>query len=1452
MSLEDANAKETASLEANSASNGRGMSPISPAIPIERTNGDHDADKVILEVDESLHKDDIGPEKQDNRPDDGVLDVKLPDELNFLTLPECNPAKHAKHKKHKNHNKKHDENEKQHSNEKGEKEPLNHQLPNHQDEDHNDEEERLHLDHLTSDYQKHHMQEEETELSIEQHEPCHACRTLLGKLVYSFPIQGIVLIVIIVDVAVTVADLASVDMPDELISAIELTVIIVLSSEVLARLFYLQHAFFKQSLNVFELMLVPITMIEVFALSHLNLPVASLRTVRPILRCGRVMRIIIRSLAKNKMYQAMLRAQLSGDRKRFKEDGFDLDLAYVTNQIIAMSDIAIGYDAILHNPLKKIAKFFNSRHGNKYLILNTKEIQDYPIDKLFHRHVHFPIPKDGVPTLDALMTLCRILNGFLSADPEHILAIHSRHGQGRVGLVLSALIIYRSVFTAAEKVSVASVVSYIESQRVQRDRTDMANLQTLDSASQWRFLEYFAHQCNGRAVPHPVPRPIKLHKVKITGIKNVSALTLRVFQHEGNRLLWRKAKDKDKSHHGKDKEAQPLNTVMTLMATGTGQASTQPEEFEDFSKVDDKSKPKSDQTLVEYVQQLLAESLYDSTLAGVAPQVGTPILDSQDQAREPDDHEYHSGDLMKGRLPRVWEFKDNVKELAGEICFEIWQHDEDSKEDSLLFGFWLHSSYLEHDQPPLHGMAHTVDKERVVSVVLHGFDLDKGVNSPPLRNQSRVLKIQLQFEAEHMLDSIVKNKGSKHSPTSPTTEVEKEQQEEEAQINAGVETSDSYDIGWLTWSVERLWPYAEKAVAKMLREWVEPALQTSLPDRLKGIRFSEFTLGKAHPQLGPLVACSRHHEGFEIQLDIWVKYSGDANIVVDAVIASVGIGHIKLNGLLSIKLKPILEEIPIVAGINLFFLNPPEIDLTFSGHLEVANIDMIRKAILKGVAGALQDILVLPNMLVLNWSMESMAAAEPVATFGDVLPHAVVRLRIHEAHDLFASDFHCFRKRTSDPFVKIKLGLQKVQTTTKKQTLNPVWNEDFDLLLHDKKQRIFIEVFDHDVARSDETLGKVGEISVANIIDAGLDGLWIPLVETPGSQRSRVRVSICVCDLSSETADLEGFITATPGLLQVAPTSDFVPAASSGLCASMTSSKCASPDVCGPAIGLQQEGEAHSGSVAILTAKLVIGRIPKELGEPWSTTLQVTLGKASGIIRVNEAIQDMTYVNAQVQTAIERLAKQGWKADKIAQVVQEDVGMVQRVMQNRLGWNAEQPQRACMLIKPSDMMSTKTVELAVLAKGKVVASCEVPIGKILEESETGLNEVFELPVTGKYAQPSPQPSPQHSPSPSEVGAHAGDKKEDSKLVVDLQMEFRFLSILEPKDDFEREKRDYFDKSAARNVPSVPVMSPSGEELTPFPSVLPDASQNAEKGAHKTKASHLEHGFSVSSNDTTFD
>ncbi|KAI6674254.1 protein C2-DOMAIN ABA-RELATED 4-like [Syzygium oleosum] len=90
----------------------------------------------------------------------------------------------------------------------------------------------------------------------------------------------------------------------------------------------------------------------------------------------------------------------------------------------------------------------------------------------------------------------------------------------------------------------------------------------------------------------------------------------------------------------------------------------------------------------------------------------------------------------------------------------------------------------------------------------------------------------------------------------------------------------------------------------------------------------------------------------------------------------------------------------------------------------------------------------------------------------------LLRIRVRRGINLAVRDV-----RTSDPYIVIKMGKQKLKTRVIKKDINPEWNEDLTLSVSDPDIPVKLTVYDHDTFSKDDKMGDA-EFGIKAFIDA--------------------------------------------------------------------------------------------------------------------------------------------------------------------------------------------------------------------------------------------------------------------------------------------------------------------------------------------------------------------------------
>ena len=108
----------------------------------------------------------------------------------------------------------------------------------------------------------------------------------------------------------------------------------------------------------------------------------------------------------------IVKTLVSKKKFRFCYDGYDLDLTYITTNIIAMGFPSSLLEGLYRNPVEEVQRFFNTRHPLHYKIYNLCEERKYP-ENIFFKQGYFPFKDHEAPPINLMRTFCEDAKKFL-------------------------------------------------------------------------------------------------------------------------------------------------------------------------------------------------------------------------------------------------------------------------------------------------------------------------------------------------------------------------------------------------------------------------------------------------------------------------------------------------------------------------------------------------------------------------------------------------------------------------------------------------------------------------------------------------------------------------------------------------------------------------------------------------------------------------------------------------------------------------------------------------------------------------------------------------------------------------------------------------------------------------------------------------------------------------------
>ena len=175
-----------------------------------------------------------------------------------------------------------------------------------------------------------------------------------------------------------------------------------------------------------------------------------------------------------------IRGLVSKKKKRYSENGFNLDLSYVTDRIIAMGYPSTGTESCYRNPMSETKRFMEQIHGLPHVkVYNLCCEREYPSEHFGGRVEIYPFPDHNAPPFEMIRPMCLSVEKWLDEHPKNVVAIHCKAGKGRTGVMVCALLLHGGLFLKA-----SDAMNYYA-----RART--IDTKGLTIPSQIRYVEYY-------------------------------------------------------------------------------------------------------------------------------------------------------------------------------------------------------------------------------------------------------------------------------------------------------------------------------------------------------------------------------------------------------------------------------------------------------------------------------------------------------------------------------------------------------------------------------------------------------------------------------------------------------------------------------------------------------------------------------------------------------------------------------------------------------------------------------------------------------------------------------------------------------------------------------------------------------------------------------------------------
>ncbi|XP_048840453.1 putative tyrosine-protein phosphatase TPTE [Brienomyrus brachyistius] len=349
----------------------------------------------------------------------------------------------------------------------------------------------------------------------------HHVQKKIAPFVMSFGFRVFGVVLILVDIILVVVDLAMTEhMPHVhcALEAVSLAISLFFLVDVILRV-YVEgfKVYFSSKLNIADACVVVVTLIITMVYSFSDLSGAML--IPRVVSFFRALRIIIlvrifRLASQKKELEKVTRRMVSENKRRYQKDGFDLDLTYVTDRVIAMSFPSSGKQSFYRNPIREVARFLDTKHEDHYKVYNLCSEKGYDPQFFHYRVERVFIDDHNVPSLEAMLKYTASVREWMGADPRNIIAIHCKGGKGRTGTMICTWLIDSDQFESAQ-----DSLDYFGERRT--DQSKSSKFQGVETPSQSRYVGYYEIMKNKYDRQLPPEKSLKIKSIRIHSVAGV-------------------------------------------------------------------------------------------------------------------------------------------------------------------------------------------------------------------------------------------------------------------------------------------------------------------------------------------------------------------------------------------------------------------------------------------------------------------------------------------------------------------------------------------------------------------------------------------------------------------------------------------------------------------------------------------------------------------------------------------------------------------------------------------------------------------------------------------------------------------------------------------------------------------------------------------------------------------
>lgn len=352
--------------------------------------------------------------------------------------------------------------------------------------------------------------------------------------------------------------------------------------------------------------------------------------------------------------------------------------------------------------------------------------------------------------------------------------------------------------------------------------------------------------------------------------------------------------------------------------------------------------------------------------------------------------------------------------------------------------------------------------------------------------------------------------------------------------------TDIESMEWFNALMEKIWPsWLELMLSKMVAECLHANLPPFMPQALSKFSVSRLRLGSSHPIIKSAKVYRVHDKvsqsellrqktfplDQEVILELDVSYVSGDDMGVEFSTKMMGIewrlvgNNLSVEGKLRLGLK-FVPYYPYVALLKVSFAETPELRLSIrplsSNSVDVLDLPGVASWVHRSMRESITEAMVEPRQL--EFDLLKLLGADYGGTTalhfmkdGHIrhpkhVEVAFAIVEVLEAQGIEQKDPNGFL----DPYVRIQMCRLKLQTSVKRRTVNPAWNEFFRLRIAswDTSPTVRFSVKDRDIFGTNNVLGHC-TLDLSKYRDGYRHDLWLGFDD---SKPGQLRVAVTIVD----------------------------------------------------------------------------------------------------------------------------------------------------------------------------------------------------------------------------------------------------------------------------------------------------------------------------------------------------